>query len=482
VVTTTFLQAAQALLGQRGLLTDPADQAPHLTDWRGRFTGRALAVAFPETTEAVAALVQLAAAHQVPIVPQGGNTGLSGGATPDASGSQLVLCLTRLNRIRSQDPINKTLIAEAGVSLQSIQEAAQAMGLLFPLDLTARGTATIGGNLATNAGGTAVLRYGNARQLCLGLEVVTAQGAIWNGLRGLRKDNTGYDLRDLFIGSEGTLGIITAACLALWPRPAQTQTALVWLRDPDAALALLQVAQSRCQASLTAFEYMSPTATAPVAQHYPDLAGPLRMGAPDSALVLLEADEGLEDALAQAIDQGHVADAALAQSLAQAQSFWALREHITLAAAEDGPQIKLDIALPISHIPDFCKEMATALEAVVPGVRCSNFGHLGDGNLHFNLAAPVGWSAGMDRAQRRACLEGFVALHEDGLRRIVHDAVMARGGSISAEHGLGQLRKDEAAIYKSATERDLMNRIKVALDPQGLLNPGKVLSTRQPLL
>ena len=281
------LQAAQALLGQRGLLTDPADQTPHLTDWRGRFTGRALAVAFPETTEAVAALVQLAAAHQVPIVPQGGNTGLSGGATPDASGSQLVLCLTRLNRIRSQDPVNKTLIAEAGVSLQSIQETAQAMGLLFPLDLTARGTATIGGNLATNAGGTAVLRYGNARQLCLGLEVVTAQGAIWNGLRGLRKENTGYDLRDLFIGSEGTLGIITAACLALWPKPAHTQTALVWLRDPDAALALLQVAQSRCQTSLTAFEYMSPTATAPVAQHYPDLAGPLRMGAPEAALVLL---------------------------------------------------------------------------------------------------------------------------------------------------------------------------------------------------
>ncbi|MGA1660065.1 MAG: FAD-binding oxidoreductase [Burkholderiaceae bacterium] len=478
MVSAAFLEAAHALLGPRGLLTDPNDQAPHLTDWRGRFTGRALAVAFPDTTEAVAALVKLAAHHRVPIVPQGGNTGLSGGATPDDSGQQLVLCLTRLNRIRSQDPANKTLIAEAGVSLQAIQEAAQAMGLMFPLDLTARGTATIGGNLATNAGGTAVLRYGNARQLCLGLEVVTAQGEIWNGLRGLRKDNTGYDLRDLFIGSEGTLGIITAASLALWPQPAHTQTALVSLEGAGAAVALLQAAQASTQASLTAFEFMSPTATAPVAQYFPELAAPLRMGKSHMALVLLEATEGLEETLAQAIEQGLVADAALAQSLAQAQSFWALREHITLAAAEDGPQIKLDISLPISCIPDFCQDMSRALEGALPGVRCSNFGHLGDGNLHFNLAAPLAWAEGLSRAERHQRFKAFVNEHEDRLRRIVHDAVMAREGSISAEHGLGQLRRDEAAVYKSSTEQDLMRRIKQALDPEGLLNPGKVLSTR----
>lgn len=478
MVTTAFLEAAHVLLGPRGLITDPQDQAPYLTDWRGRYTGRALAIAFPETTDAVAALVRLAATHRVPIVPQGGNTGLSGGATPDASGKQLVLCLTRLNRIRAKDAANKTLIAEAGVSLQAIQEAAQAMGLMFPLDLTARGTATIGGNLATNAGGTAVLRYGNARQLCLGLEVVTAQGEVWNGLRSLRKDNTGYDLRDLFIGSEGTLGIITAASLALWPQPAHTQTALVSLEGPSAAVALLQAAQAFSQASLTAFEFMSPTATAPVAQHYPDLATPLRMGSPNAALVLLEAPEGLEETLAQAIEQGLVADAALAQSLAQAQSFWALREHITLAAAEDGPQIKLDISLPISRIADFCEEMSQALARALPGVRCSNFGHLGDGNLHFNLAAPLAWAEGLARAERHQRFKAFVDEHEDRLRRIVHDAVMARGGSISAEHGLGQLRRDEAAFYKSSTEQDLMLRVKRAFDPEGLLNPGKVLPTR----
>ena len=478
--------------GAIDLLANPTDMAPHCTDWRGRFTGQPLAIAFPKTTAAVQETVKACLAQGIPIVTQGGNTGLSGGATPDKSASQLLLNLSKLNRIRDIDLENATITVEAGVTLEQVQLQAQQHGFLFPVDLTARGSATIGGLLATNAGGTAVVRYGNARRQCLGLEVVTASGELWSGLRGLRKDNTGYDLRDLYIGSEGTLGIITAAVLALEPAPKGLCTAWVEVENIAKAVALLQETKQQLGSLLTAFELMSPTALAPVLEYFPEQAGPLRNERPTQSthpqathhFVLIEsssqvsqahAQETLEQSLANSLEGGLALDAITAQSLSQAQSFWHLREQITMAAAEDGPQIKLDIALPISRINDFCEEMALSLQQELRGLRLSNFGHLGDGNLHFNLAAPRDWLKGLARPERHAKAKAFVDEFEPRLRRLVHDAVMARGGSISAEHGLGQLRRDEAAHYKSPVEMALMRSIKQALDPMGLFNPGKVL-------
>lgn len=461
------------------------DAQPYAVDWRRRFRGRPLAVAFPRSKEQVSALVRLASAHRVPMVAQGGNTGLSGGATPDESGTQLIVNLSRMNQIRAIDPANKTITVDAGVTMQAVQEAADAHGLLFALSLTAKGTATIGGNLATNAGGTAVLRYGNARALCLGLEVVTAGGEIWDGLRGLRKDNTGYSLRDLFIGAEGTLGLITGAVLTLHPRPAAQLTALAAVQDAERAVQLLQLAQGHCDANLTGFEFMTPASLRPVSRYFPQLARPAQLGAPQDCLVLLEVShprserEGriqLEQLLEAALDHGLVGDAVVAQSLSQGRSFWDLREHITLAAAEDGPQVKFDIALPISAIAEFCAAMEEELLCQWPGIRLSNFGHLGDGNLHFNIAAPETGTSEADRASRQAAYGAFVAAHEDAIRACVHDRVHQMGGSISAEHGLGQLRRDEAARLKSKLELDLMREIKRALDPHNLFNPNKVLS------
>lgn len=483
-----FLDAASALLGSR-LLTQPEQTQPYARDWRGKYQGRPLAVAFPQSTEEVSALVRLAVAHQVAVVPQGGNTGLSGGATPDASGEQLILNLSRMNRIRARDAVNKTLTVEAGLTLEAAQQAADEMGLFFPLDLTARGTATIGGNLATNAGGTAVLRYGNARALCLGLEVVTATGEVWSGLRGLRKDNTGYDLRDLFIGSEGTLGIITAAVLALHPRPAGVCTALVAVPDLAAALKVFQIAQRHCDAALTACEVMTPPALALVAQHLPDSYKACVAGQETDTLVLLEVSHAgseeeartlLEQALETLLANGPATDAVVAQNLSQAQALWRLREDITLAAAEDGPQVKCDIALPISQLADFCEATQKRLGLTHPGLRFSNFGHLGDGNLHFNIAPPTALALNnlqqpLDRADRHAAFRTYLDTHEEPIRRIVHDEVAARGGSISAEHGLGQLRRDEAARLKSPVELSLLRQIKEALDPDWRLNPNKVL-------
>jgi FAD/FMN-containing dehydrogenase len=388
------------------------------------------------------------------------------------------------------------------------------MGLLFPLSLPSRGTATIGGNLATNAGGTAVLRYGNARALCLGLEVVTAQGEVWPGLRGLRKDNTGYDLRDLFIGSEGTLGIITAAVLALMPKPAGVATAVAQVPSIEAALSLLALAQDRADAQLTGFEIMTPGALGLALAYYPALGKGiegliqgLAMGAPGQVaepslvsarseahlLVLLELSspeseqsgrELLERILSQALEQGLVADALVAQSLAQSRSFWDIREHITLAASEDGPHIKHDISLPISAIPGFVRDTDAFLQSRWPGVRMINFGHLGDGNLHYNVAPPVtAWWGNpevtlADRTARHKAYKAFLDQHEEAIRTAVHSRVVALGGSISAEHGLGLLRRDEAAFYKSPVEMNLMRSIKQALDPKGLLNPGKVLAAK----
>lgn len=453
------------------LHTDAAEMAPFLTDWRRKWTGQALAVAQPDTPDDVAAVLRWCHANRVPVVPQGGNTGLSGGATPDGSGQALVLSLTRLKRIRSVDPVNQTIEAEAGVTLQQLQDAAREAGRLFPLSLAAQGSCTIGGNLATNAGGVQVLRYGNARELCLGLEVVTPDGQVWNGLRGLRKDNTGYDLRDLYIGSEGTLGVITAAVLKLFPLPAAQLAAFVAVPSPQAATELLQLAQSRLGAGLTAFELMGDACIALVEKHVPAARLPLADRSPWYVLIELSdtqdearANSALESLLELAIEQGCATDAAVSTTLAQFRSLWALREDISESQGAEGKTIKHDIALPISRIAGFVEATTAAVAQAFPGLRAVTFGHLGDGNLHYNFSP----APGQPEAE-------FIAL-EGSLNRLVHDAVAAAGGSISAEHGLGVLRRDEAARYKSPIELQLMRAIKTAFDPLNLMNPGKVLS------
>jgi FAD/FMN-containing dehydrogenase len=449
---------------------DAAEMAPFLTDWRRKWTGQALAVAQPDTTEDVAAVLRWCHANRVPVVPQGGNTGLSGGATPDATGRALVLSLTRLKRIRSVDPVNQTIEAEGGVTLQQLQDAAREAGRLFPLSLAAQGSCTIGGNLATNAGGVQVLRFGNARELCLGLEVVTPEGLVWNGLRSLRKDNTGYDLRDLYIGSEGTLGVITAAVLKLFPLPAAQLVAFVAVPSPLAATELLQLAQARLGAGLTAFELIGDACITLVEKHVPAARLPLADRSPWYVLIELSdpqdaahADGALEGLLEAAIGQGCATDAAVSTSLAQFRALWALREDISESQGAEGKTIKHDIALPISRIAGFVEAITAAVTRSFPGLRSICFGHLGDGNLHYNFSPAIG----QPEAE-------FVAL-EGPLNRLVHDAVAAAGGSISAEHGLGVLRRDEAARYKSPIERQLMRAIKAALDPLNLMNPGKVL-------
>lgn len=464
-----LLEALRAAVGERNVLTE-GDLSAWEVDWRKRYRGKALAVVRPGSAEEVAAVVKACAARGVALVPQGGNTGLVGGSVPDASGSQVVLSLSRMNRVREVDAANSTMTVDAGCILQSVQEAADAQGFLFPLSLAAEGSCTIGGNLACNAGGTQVLRYGNARDLCLGLEVVTAQGEVWNGLSGLRKDNTGYDLRDLFIGSEGTLGVITGATLKLYPRPAAVMTALAAVPSLAAAVALLQRAQARLGAGLTGFEVMGELALGLVRKHFPQLPKPIP---PAAWTVLLEQSdtEGeaharslFESLLESAFEDEVVSDAAIAESLEQSHAMWHLRESIPLAQAEEGLNIKHDIALPVSRIPAFVDSTDAALEAAFPGVRLVNFGHLGDGNLHYNVQAPEG-VAGAD----------FLRDSEGVVNAIVYDAVVAHGGSISAEHGIGALKKDELVQRKSPVALGLMRAIKASLDPKGILNPGRVL-------
>ena len=453
------------------LLTDAAGMAPSLSDWRRKWTGRALAVAQPDSTADVSAVVRWCHRHAVPIVPQGGNTGLSGGATPDTSGRALVLSLTRLNRVREVDPVNNCLTVEAGRTLQQVQETARDAGRLFPLSLAAQGSCTIGGNLATNAGGVQVLRYGTARDLCLGLEVVTPTGDVWDGLRSLRKDNTGYSLRDLYIGSEGTLGVITAATLKLFPVPAARVVAFVAAPSPAAAVDLLTVAQARLGAALTACELMGDSCIRLVEKHVASVRFPLADRSPWYLLVEVSdthgeahADQAVEGLLGQAFECGWATDAVVSRSLAQFQALWALREAISEAQGAEGRTIKHDIALPISAIAGFIDGTDARLEQAFPGLRRVVFGHVGDGNLHYNLSPAEGDG---DAA-------AFVAL-EGPVNRLVHDAVASFQGSISAEHGLGVLRREESARYKSATELGLMRALKQALDPQMLMNPGKVL-------
>ncbi|MDF3838121.1 FAD-binding oxidoreductase [Cupriavidus basilensis] len=453
------------------LLSAPEDTAPFLTDWRRSWTGRALAVAQPDTTADVAAVVRWCAARQVPLVPQGGNTGMVGGAIPDDGGRALVLSTARLNRIREIDPINNTLTAEAGCILATVQQAAQEAGRLYPLSLGAEGSCTIGGNLASNAGGVQVLRYGNTRELCLGLEVVTPDGEIWDGLRGLRKDNTGYDLKQLFIGAEGTLGVITAATLKLFPRPAARMTALAAVSDPHAALRLLELAQRRLAATLTAFELMSGVCVALVARHFPDCRAPFERTHP--WYVLLEssdphsearATQAFSELMEEAFEAGIVADAAIAASLAQSDGLWRIRHHLPEAQSLEGDNLKHDISVPISAIGEFIEHTSAAIVAANPGARVLAFGHLGDGNLHYNVSAPYGVPQ-----------PAFVRANGAAISALVYEAVHRVRGSISAEHGIGQLKVDKNAHYKAGVEMALMQKIKQALDPHGLMNPGRLL-------
>ena len=469
IANGSVLDALRASVGAAHVLTD-GDLSAYELDWRKRYRGRARAVVRPGSTLEVAQVVRTCAAHGVPLVAQGGNTGLVGASVPDASGTQVLLNLARMNRIRAVDAANLAMTVDAGCVLQTVQEAAASHGLLYPLSLAAEGSCTVGGNLATNAGGTQVLRFGNARDLCLGLEVVTAGGEVWHGLGGLRKDNTGYDLRDLFIGSEGTLGIITAATLKLYPQPVAVTTALAALASLDDAVALLQLAQARLGAGLTGFEVMQRHALGLVRRHFPQLAQPL----PEAEwTVLLEqsdseseahAQQGFQALLEAALASGLIHDAAVASSLEQSATMWRMREAIPLAQSLEGLNIKHDISLPISAIPGFVARTDVALQKRFPGARLVNFGHLGDGNLHYNVQAP---ESGDMPAFLRDC--------EPRVNTIVYDAVSRYDGSISAEHGVGTLKRDKLEQYKSPVALALMRSIKRSLDPHNLLNPGRVL-------
>ncbi|MDE2418728.1 MAG: FAD-binding oxidoreductase [Burkholderiales bacterium] len=465
-----LLSALRAIVGDANVLTT-GDLSAWELDWRKRERGYALAVVRPGSTNEVAQVVKACAAAGVSMVPQGGNTGMVVGSTPDASGTQVVLSLTRMNRVRKLDAANLTITVDAGCVLQSVQEACEAQGFLFPLSLAAEGSCTIGGNLGTNAGGTQVVRYGNTRELCLGLEVVTAQGEVWNGLTGLRKDNTGYDLRHLFIGSEGTLGVITGAIMKLYPMPAAQLTAFAAVPSLDDAVALLGLAHKHLHAGLTGFEVMGQFALSLVVKHYPQQRVPFWDQSP--YCVVLEASDSESEAHARevferlleaAMEQGCVTDAVVAENMAQAKALWHIRESIPLAQAQEGLNIKHDISIAVSSIPDFVRQTDAALEAAFPGARLVNYGHLGDGNLHYNVQAPDGNDA-----------EAFLRDQEKPINALVYDAVDRFGGSISAEHGIGSLKRDKLVEHKSPVALDLMRSIKQALDPHNLMNPGRML-------
>ena len=465
----TFLARLASIVGDANVIADATDQQRYVVDWRDRYHGNALAVVRPQSTEEVSAVVRACAEQSVPIVAQGGNTGMCGGATPDASGREIVLSLVRMARLRAIDVDNATMTVEAGMPLAVVQETAAAHGLHFPLSLGSEGSCTIGGNLSTNAGGTAVLRFGNARDLTLGIEAVLADGSILDALRGLRKDNTGYDLKQLFIGAEGTLGIVTAAVLKLFPGPLAQVTALAGVDDVASAVALLHDLKQALSDRLVGFELISRYALDLCRKHHPGLPDPVPgqpwyvlVQANDSAAQSTVATE-LEQALVSAAEHGVVKDAAVAKSADQAAKMWALRDNISESQRREGPNIKHDIAVPVSAIPRFLLDGETRLAEAFPGARLVVFGHLGDGNLHYNVAAPAG-------VDPRRFLDNTPAVN-----RVVHDLVHAAGGSISAEHGIGQLKRAELRRYKSAVEIDVMERIKRALDPQGLLNPGKIL-------
>ncbi len=466
----SFIEEIRAIVGPAGLITLPVEVAPYATDWRKRYLGKPAAVVKPASTAEVAEVVRACADSHTAIVPQGGNTGLCGAATPDASGTQIVLNLSRMNRVRAIDTRNNTMTVDAGCVLARLQKTAEEAGRLFPLSLAAEGSCEIGGNLSTNAGGTAVLRYGNARELVLGLEVVLPSGEVWDGLRGLRKDNTGYDLKQLFIGAEGTLGVITAAVLKLFPLPRSHATAVVALESPEKALVLLERALGACGERLTGFELFSDFCLSLVLKHFRDTAAPFPRRFPHYVLMeFSDTQPGggvralAESMLEAALEQKNILDAAVAQSETQARAFWSLREFISEAQAHEGPNIKHDVSIPISRISEFIATTDAELERAHRGVRMVTFGHLGDGNLHYNVSAP-----------ERVAPDVFVK-NTAAINRLVHDSVARFGGSISAEHGLGQLKREEIRRYKSSLELELMRKIKRTFDPHGIMNPGKVL-------
>ena len=458
------------IVGTPHVLLAPADKARYEEDWRGRYRGQARAVVRPASTEEVSALVSRCRDLGVAIVPQGGNTGLCGGATPHAGGREVVVSLERMNRIRRFDRMNRSLAVDAGCTLASVQQAAADRDCLFPLSLASEGSCQIGGNLSTNAGGVHVLRYGNMRDLVLGVEVVLPDGRVWNGMRQLRKDNTGYDLKHLFIGAEGSLGIVTAAVLKLFPRPRGRAVAWATVRDTSHAIDLFQLASARCGAALNAFELVGDSALELVLRHIPGTRSPLATTAAWNVLIELAGQESaeshcesIESLLADGMEAGLVVDAAIARSEAQAEALWQLRENISEAQRIEGFSIKHDISLPLAAMDDFLADAKRELEANFDDLRLVVFGHLGDGNLHYNLSS------------RHRQGNDLVIARTAEANRIVHDRVAASGGSISAEHGLGQLKREEILRYRSPIEDEMMRAIKRAFDPDGLMNPGKFL-------
>ena len=467
---TTLLTQLSALLGPRGLLTDAASLEPHLADWRALYRGATPCVIRPGSTAELAAAVKLCAAAGVPLVPQGGNTSMVGGATPDESGRQIVVSLARLNRVRDIDPMDMTMTCEAGVILKAAQDAAAAADCLFPLSLGAEGSATIGGVLSTNAGGNTTVRYGNARELMLGLEVVLPDGQVWNGLRRLRKDNTGYALRHLFVGAEGTLGFITAAVLRLFPRARESAVAFCAVRDEDAALALFRRFRDRDETAVRAFEYLSGEGVGFALKHIEGCTNPLEGRHDHYVLVDLASSRPeaglralLEAVLEQAMESGDVLDAAIAESAAQQAKIWRIREEHPEAQKREGASVKNDVSVPVSKVPELIRRSSEACRKLIPGVRPVPFGHLGDGNIHMNLEQPLG----MDPA-------AFLARSHD-IMDTVNEVVRDLGGSFSAEHGIGRLKTDMMEDWRGGAELALMQAIKAAVDPAGLMNPGKVL-------
>ena len=464
------LAALKAIVGPKGWSDDPATIAPLLVEPRGLYKGAAPLVLRPETTEQVAAIVKACRDSGQPLVPQGGNTGLCGGASPNADGSQILLSLGRMNKIRALDALDYTITVEAGCVLQTIQQAASEVDRLFPLSLGAEGSCQIGGNLSTNAGGINTLRYGNARDLVLGLEVVLPDGRIWNGLRLLRKDNTGYDLKHLFIGAEGSLGIITAATLKLFPKPREEVTAIAAVRDVPGVIELLSRLRLATGDQVTAFEFMERFGIDLAIKHVHGVRDPLSARYEHYALMRCSAGrenaglrECVEETLAQAIEEGLVLDASLAESERQARDFWRIREGIVEGQIPEGGSIKHDISVPVSKVAEFIAKADVAIQKAIPGCRPCAFGHAGDGNIHYNVTQPVD----MDK-------QVYLAKWKE-LNHVVHEIVLSLHGSISAEHGIGKLKRDELAQVKSPVEMDLMRAFKGILDPGGLMNPGKVL-------
>ena len=470
-IDQAVLDRLHAIVGDTGVITDDYDKSPYLNDERGYYTGATPMVVRPASTEEVSEIVRICNETRTPIVPQGGNTGLCGGATPYEHGGEILLSLTRMNKVRDIDALNYAITVEAGVILADVQTAAEEADRYFPLSLGGEGTARIGGNLSTNAGGTGVLRYGPARDMCLGLEAVLPDGRIWNGLTGLRKDNTGYDLKHLFIGAEGTLGIITAACLKLFPKPADIQTAFVAVGNEHGAVDLLARARRITDDRVVTFEYMPRDAIAFVLKHVDGTRDPMPTAYDHYVLMELAAGEAaaaelramLEEVLGEGLEDGIVLDAVFAESGQQAADFWKIRETIPEAQKYEGASSKHDISVPVSRVADFLVEAIADLGKMVPGIRPCAFGHVGDGNIHFNLSRPADMSDGDFRAM------------EPEIHKAVYDRTVSMGGSISAEHGIGRLRRGELDTYKSPVALDVMRSIKATLDPNGIMNPGKVL-------